>query len=229
MSLRKTPFIKGEIYHIYNRGIEKRIIFEDKQDFSEFLDMMKQFNDKNRFGGRVLNKRLERQGKTLSREPWVDILAYCLLPNHFHFILREEKENGISKFMQKLGTGYTMYFNKKNKRSGSLFQGKFKSKHIKSQTILEYLSVYVNLNFEVHKASKTFLNSNEKNNNLKKQDYRSSWSEYIADTASNTVPRLCNTEYVLKSFSDHKEYQKYALRQLAVMLEKKHNEKKFRI
>ena len=81
----------------------------------------------------------------------VSIISYCLLPNHFHLVLKQESENGISKFMQKLGTSYTVYFNNKHKRSGSLFQGKFKANMIDGEFGLPVLSVYVNLNHVHHR------------------------------------------------------------------------------
>jgi len=74
----------------------------------------------------------------------VDVVCYCLNSNHYHMILKQKSNDGIKKFMHKLGTSYTMYFNKKLKRSGSLFQGKFKSIHIDSNEYLLYLSAYVN-------------------------------------------------------------------------------------
>lgn len=92
------------------------------------------------------------QGRTLLEigkrdgEPLVDIAAYCLMPNHFHLLIQEIEEGGISKFMQKLTTGYTMYFNKKNDRNGSLFQGKFKATHVADDRYLRYLISYIHLN-----------------------------------------------------------------------------------
>jgi len=79
-------------------------------------------------------------------ESLVDIGAYCLMPNHFHLLLRQREEDGISRFMQKLVTGYTMYFNKKNERSGALFQGKFKSVHAHDDRYLKYVISYIHLN-----------------------------------------------------------------------------------
>lgn len=76
----------------------------------------------------------------------VSIGAYCLMPNHFHILIRQEKENGISLFMQKLSTAYVMYYNKKYKRTGSLFEGKFKSKYAGEDTYLKYLFSYIHLN-----------------------------------------------------------------------------------
>jgi len=79
-------------------------------------------------------------------EPLIDIAAYALMPNHFHLLVRQRKENGISNFMQKLMTGYTMYFNTKNKRTGTLFQGRYRSEHVQNDRYLKYLISYIHLN-----------------------------------------------------------------------------------
>ena len=84
------------------------------------------------------------------KEPLVVIVAYCLNQNHFHFILTPISDGGIQKFMHRLGTGYTMFFNEKYKRSGSLFQGRYKAVHIETNEYLIHLSAYVNLNDRVH-------------------------------------------------------------------------------
>jgi len=96
---------------------------------------------------------LKLQGSTLleiterrTGEPLVEIVAYCLMPNHFHLLTRELEDGGISKFLQKLTTGYTMYFNKWHERSGSLFQGRFKATHVADDRYLRYLISYIHLN-----------------------------------------------------------------------------------
>jgi len=140
-------FAEGEYYHVYNRGNDKRTIFLDASDYSRFLALLYICNNTrivhlSDYVGSSLHDIL-----SLSRgEMIVDIGAYCLMPNHFHFLLREKKEGGISAFMQKLSTGYTMYFNKKHHRSGSLFEGVFKSKHVDIDEYLKYLFSYIHLN-----------------------------------------------------------------------------------
>lgn len=96
---------------------------------------------------------LKLQGSTLleivgerTGGPLVEIVAYCLMPNHFHLLLREVEEGGVSKFMQKLTTGYTMYFNKRHDRNGSLFQGRFKATHVADDRYMRYLISYIHLN-----------------------------------------------------------------------------------
>ena len=152
MSLRKIPFVNNEIYHIYNRGTDKRIVFQNESDYKRFLDSVIELNTKNPFGGLYLKSFLgENNIKNIDhKNKLVEIIAYCLNPNHFHLMLRQFADNGISKFMQRLGTGYTLYFNNQNRRNGSLFQGKFKSIHVDTNEYLIYLSTYINLNDKIH-------------------------------------------------------------------------------
>lgn len=151
---RKVTFATGELYHLYNRGTEKRKIFMSAADYERFIallfscngtaavrldDLAKHANSQGS-ALRVLFDAFER-GKTL-----VDLCAYCLMPNHFHLLAREKEEGGISRFMQKLTTGYTMYFNTRHERSGSLFQGRFKAAHVDNDEYLKYLVSYIHLN-----------------------------------------------------------------------------------
>jgi REP element-mobilizing transposase RayT len=219
MSIRKEEFVIGGIYHIYNRGVDKRTVFEDKQDFYQFLEMLNMFNQDRSLGSLEKYKypvNIKQRGKT---SLLVEIVAFCLLPNHFHLILKENIEGGISKFMQKLGTGYTMYFNKKNIRSGSLFQGKFKSKLIETQEYLEYLSVYVNLNFKIHKVDKKLTLLQKKK--YEGAGYRSSFHEYIYKEIKH---KRCVSEIILGGFKDRKNYLEYANRQVIAMINRKDNE-----
>jgi len=219
MSVRKEEFVPGGIYHIYNRGVDKRTVFEDKQDFYQFLDMMDIFNQDRSLGSRLVYNypvNIKHRGKT---SMLVEIVAFCLLPNHYHLILKENVEGGVSKFMQKLGTGYTMYFNQKNDRSGALFQGKFKSKLVETQEYLEYLSVYVNLNFKIHNVDKKLTSKQRKE--YDGDAYRSSFYEYIYDDVKN---KRCSSEVISKSFKNKEKYLEYANRQVVAMISRKDNE-----
>jgi|SRR3989338_7458782 len=143
MSLRKVSFEKGEYYHVYNRGNSKQTIFHDKPDYDRFLKLLFLSNSEESFkiyliGNNVYN--FDR-GKNL-----VSIGAYCLMANHFHLLVTPNTEGGISKFMQKLSTGYSMYYNKKYDRTGTLFEGKFKSEHADDDNYLKYLFSYIHLN-----------------------------------------------------------------------------------
>ncbi|HCC05160.1 TPA: hypothetical protein DEP58_02530 [Patescibacteria group bacterium] len=145
--MRNPSFENDEIYHVYNRGVEKRNVFQDAGDHNRFIHHLYEFNDEQK----VLNLsyRLSNSSESIpsgKRVQLVRILAFTLMPNHFHLLLQQNEEGGISKFMQKLGTGYTMFFNDKNTRSGALFQGKFKAVHVASDTQLRYVLQYIHLN-----------------------------------------------------------------------------------
>jgi putative transposase len=145
MSIRKTSFAIGEFYHIYNRGNSKQNIFVTKKDYQRFVDLLYAINREEKFNFSDSLKGISVYEKG-SKNQLVAIGAYCLMPNHFHILITPLVKNGISKFMQKLSTAYVMYFNQKNKRSGALFEGKFKSQHVGNDRYLKYLFSYIHLN-----------------------------------------------------------------------------------
>jgi Transposase IS200 like. len=141
-----VPLVNGELYHVYNRGVDKRNVFLDESDFTRFYLSLHYFNSTQP----TIHFRAAQANKE-QKVPLVHICAYALLPNHYHLIVRQVNDNGISEFMKRMSAGYTGYFNEKYERSGSLFQGKFKRVHITSQEQLQYLIPYVNENYSVHK------------------------------------------------------------------------------
>jgi putative transposase len=145
---RNIIISEGEFYHIYNRGTDKRIIFTNDLDKKRFLALLYlcNINEPLRF-----NNLPKQQGSTLLEfrphtNPIIAIGAYCLMPNHFHLLAKEITPSGISKFMQKLSTAYTMYFNKARERTGALFQGRFKITHLNTDLYLKYTFSYIHLN-----------------------------------------------------------------------------------
>lgn len=200
-AMRKVKFVNGEFYHIFNRGTDKRTIFTDKYDFERFLEGMNEFNSIKPIGSLYENS---FRDQLRTREPkLVNIIVYCLNPNHFHLILEQKRDGGLSNFLQKLGGGYANYFNAKHKRLGTLFQGRFKSKHIDSNTYLLHLSAYVNLNNKVHK--------------IKNQNFRSSWDEYIEESKVN----LCKSNIILDQFKNQEEYRAFSESSLLDILHRK--------
>lgn len=131
------------MYHLYNRGTEKRDIFLNKHDYYRFLLLLYYCNNDSNV---ILRLEEEHFKKDPVRNPLVDICSFCLMPNHFHLLVKEKIEGGISRFMQKLAIGYTMYFNKRYERNGVLFQGKFKATHVNEDRYLKYLIAYIHLN-----------------------------------------------------------------------------------
>ncbi len=208
MSSRKVPFINNEIYHIYNRGIDKRIIFGKNDDYERFLESIIELNTEQTFGGLYSKSFLENKKlqNTQNQNRLVEIIAYCLNQNHFHLIVKQISDNGISQFMQRLGTGYTLYFNNKEKRTGSLFQGKFKAKYIKDNEYLLYLSAYVNLNDKIHKINtdKVF----------------SSLDEYTKD-----LNGICDKSIILEQFNSKNSYKKFLSDSLGELMRQKEQQK----
>jgi len=192
--MREIPLENEESYHIFNRGVDKRDIFSDAYDYFRFLRSLKEFNQIDPVVSLyILDQIRERESikiESLQKEKLVEIIAFNLLPNHFHLILKQVRAGGISEFMRRVGTGYTGYFNHKYKRSGVLFQGKFKAAHIDSNEKLIYLSAYVNGNHKVHR--------------IKDGGKFSSLEEY-----SGGKRFLCNTEPILSQFDSVKNYLNY--------------------
>lgn len=152
--MRKEPFITGSYYHIYNRGVDKRDIFSSKKDVDRFVLSIKKFNSLTPIGS-MKEILLYKNKNSGAKHPNMDqrlvsIVCFCLNPNHFHFILKQEVDGGISEFMKRLSGGYTNYFNTLYGRSGSLFQGRFKSCMVSSDQYFLKIFPYVNVNFLIH-------------------------------------------------------------------------------
>ncbi|OHA25334.1 MAG: hypothetical protein A3C79_02575 [Candidatus Taylorbacteria bacterium RIFCSPHIGHO2_02_FULL_45_28] len=141
---KTMAFIPGEYYHLYNRGAHKAPIFLDQGDYMRFLQLLYVMNNQKQpqYRGSTSEQvfRLDRGGTS------VDIISYCLMPNHFHLAIRETIEGGTHRFVHKLCTGYSMYYNNKYDHSGTIFQGSCKSKHVGNDEYLRYLIQYIHLN-----------------------------------------------------------------------------------
>ncbi len=150
--MRKDPLVTGEYYHIYNRGVDKRDIFANIHDLKRFTVSVLEFNKVLPVGSiqKVQKPKKQVDVRRLPEENLVSIVCYCFNPNHFHFILKQNIDGGISEFFKRLLGGYTKYFNIKYKRSGSLFQGKFKSNLIKDEEYFLKIRPYVNYNYLIH-------------------------------------------------------------------------------
>ena len=133
-------YTENGFYHIYNRGVEKRKIFLDNQDYSAFLNHLEIYLDPN------LKVKPSGLIHTKSVADEVDLIAYCLMPNHFHLFLKQTTKNGVTKFLRRILTSYVLYFNKKYEREGSLFQGKPKGVLIESEPYFLHLTRYIHLN-----------------------------------------------------------------------------------
>jgi len=189
-NILKIYFADG-FYHIYNRGVEKKRIFLDKQDHVVFLALLKKY----------LTPPPEDPTKSLNTPVYksvykeIDLLCYCLMPNHFHLLLKQLEQDSMTKLLRRVGSSYSIYFNKKYERVGPLFQGRYKAIAIDNENYLLHLSRYIHLNpFDTLKVrpyeGRTF------------QEYE--WSSY-ADYLGNRHTEWVKTEMILSYFADAKK------------------------
>jgi len=198
--------IQGEYYHILNRGNNKQNIFKDDKDRIRFLFSIFFFQSskKNNNISRELNKFVqhsmlnisEEMVRELCEERLVELVAFVLMPNHFHLIVRELEPGGVSKYMQKISNSYTKYINTKNETSGHLFQGTFKSVHIKDNPQFLYVSAYIHNNVRELKGW-----------NGKEHLYP--WSSFQDFIRENRWGELLKTDIILNQFSEKDNKEKY--------------------
>jgi putative transposase len=179
---RKLTFSIGEWYHCYSRGIDKRTVFEDSGDAGRFLELLYLANDVTPLRREEIREKTPAQlFARLRGDPLVAIGAYALMPNHYHLVLGELREGGLSAFMQKMGTAYTMYFNSKYERTGNLFVKPFRAKHVQDDRYLQHVARYVHLN--------------------PAELYEHGWKDGVVVDKENLIKRL--REYPYSSLSDH--------------------------
>lgn len=218
--MRNISFTEKEIYHIYNRGVEKRNIFLDEEDRFRFVHNLFEFNDEAPaaniyYKENILtnkNQSYETKSRkieieTKRRKLIVDILIFVLMPNHFHLLLRQRQGEGIAQFMHKLGIGYTMYFNKKYERVGSLFQGTYKAVLARRDAHLLYLPYYIHLNsldlkFPEWRTGE-IKNYKEAMNFL--ENYR--WSSYLDYIGKKNFPSVTQRKFLTEFLGGPKKYK----------------------
>lgn len=202
MARRKTILATNEVYHIYNRGVEKRTIFLNKRDYARFLELM----DYYRFANCPIKfssfKRLSVQERQTLIEKlqsaskyFVEIYAFCLMPNHVHLLLKQLLDNGISKFMAKITNGFSHYFNIRYERVGHLFQGNFGAVRIENDEQHIHVSRYIHLN-----PVSSYLIALP---DLKRYEY-SSYPQYLG-----MGDGFCNTTPIISHFKDQEAYKKF--------------------
>lgn len=195
MPSRLVPFVEGEYYHVFNRGVNKRKIFLDSKDHQRAIDTIQYYlysGHSQRFSYYSKLSELSKQNylENLSGQ-LVTVVAYVLMPNHFHFLLTQVEENGISNFMSLFQNSYTKYFNTKHKRTGHLLQGQFKSVHIEDDEQLLHVSRYIHLN---PLSSKLVQNTDE----LEKY----SWSSYPRYLKANLADGFIQNDIILSQFKN---------------------------
>lgn len=213
---RVDPFVTGEYYHIYNRGIDKREIFKNDNDFKRFVLLLFVANSAKKIFrlDNLMNIQHKKFDEILlidKGEVLVSIGAWALMTNHFHLIVKQEVDGGITKFMRKLGTGYSMYFNIKYQRQGALFGGLFKSKLIFQDLHLKHLFGYVHLNpLDINFSGWEELVDKQSPNEWKEflQNYRySSYEDYIG--AKRPERNIINKGIFPEYFREQNEFQDF--------------------
>ena len=205
---RKCVFANDEIYHIFNRGVEKRPTFTDKRELDrgiKTLDFYRFANLPLKLSKFLVLPEFERvkfvQDLYRKYEKLVEIICYCLMPNHFHFLVKQIKKKGVSTFAANFTNSYTKYFNTRHERVGPLFQGLFKAVRVESDEQLIHVSRYIHLN-----PVSSFLIKPEQ-----LEDYQwSSYPEYL-DISQN---KIADKEIVLDMFSSKEAYKQFVMDQV---------------
>lgn len=193
---RTKVYVDNSYYHIYNRGVEKRVIFLDEQDSGVFLSYLKDylsFKDEEKLNEQLNNPAISYQEKDKILKLFrlnnfyeeITLLAYCLMPNHFHLFIKQKNAQSIDKFMQSLATRYTMYFNRKHKRVGFLYQDIYKAVLIETEEQFLYLSKYIHKQAVIHQGKKKIF------------PYPSSYPEYLGERKTSWI----HPEEILSYFS----------------------------
>jgi len=212
-TINRRDITTGEIFHILNRGVDKRNIFLDDHDYFRFIHNLFEFNDPSPVFnlGYFLNRNQSidlRSRYVKRRKLIVEILAFCLMPNHFHLLIRQKEDGGITKFMRKLGIGYAKYFNQKYQRIGALFQGRYKAVPVSRGSHFIHLPYYIHFNpldlimpewrmgkIKNYKKAVKFLES-----------YR--WSSHLDYIGKKNFPSVTQREFLLKIFGGVENYRK---------------------
>lgn len=212
---RNLVFADDEIYHIFNRGVDRRTTFTNNIEFNramQALDLYR-FSDLPIRLSKILTLSLSERAQFIQNiykecSKFVEIICFCLMPNHFHFLLRQKIKTGISIFAANFTNSYTKYFNAKHERTGPLFQGLFKAVHIQSDEQLIHVSRYIHLN----PVSSYLIEVNEL------ESYKwSSYPEYIGKSSTN----IADKEVVLNMFSSKEKYKEFVLDQVGYARELK--------
>jgi putative transposase len=188
MFLRSEVLQNGEFFHVFNRGVDKEVIFIDDNDRRRFVESLTRFKGSG-----------------------VRILSFCLMDNHFHLLLEQLDDDGVSSFMHKLGIGYTMYFNKRHSRTDSLFGSRYQFTHISNEAHFLHISRYIHLNsvdLVIGKYKKLGIFDFE---NLAKYLRNFPWSSYPMFVGEQTDHDFIDPSPILKCFNGSQDYESFVL------------------
>lgn len=214
-TVRKLAFNNGFFYHVFNRGIEGRNVFTNRREYNRAMEVIKyyRFSDTPIRFSQLLLLPNNQQNEILTimqeNDKLVDIISYCLMPNHFHFLLKQNLDGGISKFISNFTNAYSKYFNTKHDRIGNLFQGVFKAVFVENDEQLMHISRYIHIN----PVSSSLIKIEEIDN------YK--WSSYLGYLGLSE-DNFLNKDIILNMFKSVNDYKKFIFDQVnyAKQLEK---------
>lgn len=220
MAIKRPQLVNSEIYHIIIRGVGDTKIFKEQNDYYRMIFSLYEFNTTKPI--EIRNKRKEARERKYGgqssvslfegiddRDLLVEILAFCFMPNHIHLLLRQIKNNGITKFMRKVGTGYGGYFNRRYNRKGHLFQSRFQAVHIKTNDQLQTVFVYIHTN-PISLVEPKWKEAGIKNTNKATQfieNYK--WSSYLDYLSIKNFPSLTNREFLEEVIGKKEKCKKF--------------------
>ena len=204
--MRRENISVGEYYHIYNRGVNKQIIFRDDKDRIRFLFLILYFQSDISFDqiSRIISKfnfvqhpmfdiSRELENKIISKR-FVELVSFSMMPNHFHLLVKESEEGGIGKYLQKILNSYTKYFNTRHGVSGHLFQGAYKHVYVESNEQLLYLSAYIHLNCRDLVE-------------WRNKEVSYTWSSYQDYAKENRWGKILKNEIIIEQFEKKQGYK----------------------
>lgn len=206
--MRKETTTPGEYYHIFNRGINKNDIFYNDLDRLRFLFLITHLQSAVSFKNISREIKLLVQSRALHscvdkeiiaeicKERFIELVAFALMPNHFHLLIREVQENGIPQYMHKILTAYSKYINIKHEKDGHVLQGPYRIVHVDNNEQLTYLSAYIHRNPRDLTA-------------WKNKEAMYPWSSYQDYVGANRWHELLSTTYIQEQFENISEYQQF--------------------
>lgn len=204
---RRILLATDQFYHVYNKTIDDRLVFTGKKEldrakltllYYKFISpsiRLSYFLSKSRQDRKQIIEDLIKKSKLL-----VDVISYCFMPNHYHFLLKQKTDNGISKYMSQFQNSFTRYFNVRHERKGPLFFDQFKAKRIETDEQLLHVSRYIHLN--------PFTSYLLKDLKSLEEDERTSFPEYI-----DRIQKICNVKIILDFFKNKDKYKKFVYNQ----------------
>jgi len=208
--IRNDILAEDEHYHILGRGNQKQVLYKNQSDYIRFMFLLLYFQSPESFTqiGRHVSFFKKKQDYKVSEEKkklilsnrFVELVNFCIMPNHYHLTIYNKTDKGVSKYMQKVLNAYAKYFNTKYKQVGHVFQGPYKAVHIGDDTQLQYLSTYI------HKNPKE----------IKGVDYKKyNWSSYQDYVSENRWGSLLKHEIITESFDSKDDYKSFVKDSLA--------------